>query len=37
MTAAEYRFKVIARWRVGCIARSVADRREYVGKHHRKP
>lgn len=32
-----FRFRVVAAWRVGCIARSVADDAEYVGKRHRKP
>lgn len=37
MTVSEYRLKVIASWRLACIARDVADRAEYVGRHHRKP
>jgi hypothetical protein len=37
MTASEYRFKVIAAWRLRCIEQDATARREYVGKHHRKP
>ncbi|MEO3869425.1 hypothetical protein ABGB18_11385 [Nonomuraea sp. B12E4] len=38
MTAAErFRFQVIAAWQVGCIERADSDRREYIGRHHRKP
>ncbi|WP_171074082.1 hypothetical protein [Nonomuraea basaltis] len=35
MTAYEYHRKVIACWRVGCIERDVADRADYVGRHHK--
>lgn len=37
MTASEFRFKVIAAWRLRAIERHDFDRREYVGKHHRNP
>ncbi|MFC4006537.1 hypothetical protein ACFOY2_04850 [Nonomuraea purpurea] len=31
-----YRLQVIAGWRVGCIARDLEDRAEYVGRHHKR-
>ena len=37
MTASVYRIKVIAAFRLRCIEQSTAARREYIGKHHRKP
>lgn len=36
-TAADYRIKVIAAWRLRCIEQDAAARSEYVGRHHRRP